>query len=202
MRIREILRPTAGVLLTAVLLFVTGFRTTAVEDRGKEVFDTICSSCHSLAPPPTKAPPMIMIAGHYVDARTTEDAAMEAMRAWLAGPSADKSLLPAHAVERFGLMPPLVLPEDDRDAVVAYVFAQRSKAGSPEPRMETDSTPSDSMRCSGGKCGMHGPEGTGTGMGMQCPGMREGMQGMDSSQPSDSTSMKRMHRMHRRGQGN
>jgi len=105
-------------------------------DRGKEIFDTVCSSCHTLTPPPLKAPPMVMIAGHYVQASESEEAARKAMMRWIPAPDTARSLLPDHAVERFGQMAPLPLPSEDVDAVVNYVFSEWQAARTPEPRCE------------------------------------------------------------------
>src|SRR5690606_16656684 len=41
---------------------------------------------------------------------------------WIGAPSVEESVLPAHAIERHGLMPPLVLSARDREAVAMYVL--------------------------------------------------------------------------------
>lgn len=172
--------PVAALALGS-LLFFGAVAPQRADDRGKVVFETLCATCHSMNPPALKAPPMLMVAGHYVDARSTEDAAMAAMKEWLRGPDSTKSLLPAHAIQRFGLMPPLALPADDIDAVVAYVFAERAKAGNPEPHQHGMETGSDSTRmapgqgCQGSGCRMHMQQGMQRGQ-MQHQ-MQQGMQG-------------------------
>ena len=69
------------------------------------------------------APPMLMIATHY----TETEGPWEAMREWVAAPDPEKSRLPAHAIERFGLMPPLVLSQEDAAAVVDYIRTEYEK---------------------------------------------------------------------------
>lgn len=161
--------PVAAIALGS-LFFFGAIAPQRADDRGKVVFDTVCATCHSLNPPMLKAPPMLMVAGHYVDARSTDEAAMAAMKEWLRGPDSTKSLLPAHAIQRFGLMPPLALPADDIDAVVAYVFAERAKAGNPEPHQHGRETGSDSTRMAPGQgC-------QGNGCRMQHGQMQQGMQ--------------------------
>ncbi len=172
--------PIAAIALGS-LLFFGAVAPQRADDRGKVVFETLCATCHSMNPPALKAPPMLMVAGHYVEARSTEDAAMAAMKEWLRGPDSTKSLLPAHAIQRFGLMPPLALPADDIDAVVAYVFAERAKAGAPEPHRHGADAAPDTTRmqpgqgCQGNGCRMRMQQGQGMqhGQGMQ---NRQGMQ--------------------------
>lgn len=88
---------------------------------GKRVAETVCIACHTEQRPPKLAPPLTMVAMHYRQALASEDSVAVRIAAWLAAPSAARSLLPAHAIERFGLMPPLPLPDADRRAVARYV---------------------------------------------------------------------------------
>jgi mono/diheme cytochrome c family protein len=89
---------------------------------GRAVFERNCTVCHSIDPPPVAAPPMSHIARHYRAAEPDRDTAIRRIAAWIVAPSASASVLPAHAVEEWGLMPPLVLPEEERRAVAAYVL--------------------------------------------------------------------------------
>jgi hypothetical protein len=160
MTIRTAIRPIVLPLIpvTLAVLVLTAGR--PEQDRGKEIFDTVCSACHSLTPPPLKAPPMLMVAGHYVQATGTQDAAREAMIRWIPAPDTARMILPAHAATRFGPMAPLPLPEDDLKAVVDYIFREWAAAEGTEPR---------GPMCEGAQCGQ----------GMQ---HRHGMQ-PDSSRP-------------------
>lgn len=72
---------------------------------GKMIFEIGCALCHSLNPPAKKAPPMSHAASYYLRRHGSEEAAVQAMVAFLQAPSAGSSILPAHAIERFGLMP-------------------------------------------------------------------------------------------------
>lgn len=131
--------------LVAFLVFAA-FAPQRDDDRGKLIFDTVCSGCHSMTPPAVDAPPMLMVAEHYVQAKGTEEAAMAAMKDWIPNPAVEKSLLPAHAIEKFGLMDPLPLPAEDLDAVVAYIFAERAKGGS-MPGMQQGDGAAASHQC-------------------------------------------------------
>jgi len=87
--------------------------------------------------------------------------------AWIKAPAKDKSLMPAMAIERFGLMAPLPLPDEQLRAAAAYVWSLS----------EGDST----MR------GMGGMEGMGGGRG----GMQHGGAGRDTSKMKDTTDVNR-----------
>jgi len=43
--------------------------------------------------------------------------------AWIKAPAKEKSLMPAMAIERFGLMAPLPLPDSQLQAAAAYVWS-------------------------------------------------------------------------------
>lgn len=94
----------------------------ATEDPGELVFKTVCATCHSLDPPPDKAPPMKMVLRHYMQADLEDP--WQAVRDWVVAPDSARSALPAHAVERFGLMPPLVMEDADMDALIEYLQGQ------------------------------------------------------------------------------
>ncbi|NNE68760.1 MAG: cytochrome c [Rhodothermales bacterium] len=89
---------------------------------GEVVFKTVCATCHSLDPPPNLAPPMRMVIKHYLEAELEDP--WQSMRDWVGSPDAARSALPAHAIERFGVMPPLLLEEADLDALMMYLKTQ------------------------------------------------------------------------------
>ncbi len=91
-------------------------------EEGKRLFESICTQCHTMDPPPNLAPPMTHVARHLREAFETEEAALAHMRSYIPDPSADRSILPAMAQERFGLMPPLPLPVELLDAIGRYVW--------------------------------------------------------------------------------
>lgn len=98
---------------------------TAAQDTaapGEATFKAVCSTCHSIHPPAALAPPMAHIARHYLAADTARSAVIERIARWVREPADDRSLLPPMARERWGLMPPLALPEDQLREVAAYVL--------------------------------------------------------------------------------
>ncbi|MBO6577135.1 MAG: c-type cytochrome [Rhodothermales bacterium] len=86
---------------------------------GQRVFETSCASCHSVDPPPNLAPPMRMVLKHYLEAEIEDP--WGAIKAWVTAPDSARSALPAHAIERFGLMPPLPWPESHLDSLIVYL---------------------------------------------------------------------------------
>lgn len=89
---------------------------------GKRTVETVCGTCHSAEPPHRNAPPFAMIAMHYAMATRDSAEAIERIVRWVREPDAERSLLPAHVIERFGLMPPLPLPEAELRNAAAYVM--------------------------------------------------------------------------------
>jgi mono/diheme cytochrome c family protein len=91
-------------------------------ERGRQTVQTVCSACHTLAPPPTKAPPFPMVAMVYHRGRS-DSAAAAAIVAWVRKPAADRSLLPPMMVQRFGLMPALPLDERTLGDAALYILS-------------------------------------------------------------------------------
>jgi len=77
----------------------------AFDPDGPQIFQLVCAMCHSVNPPPKAAPPMSHVAGHYRQKYPEGEAAIAAMVEYLKKPEAERSALPPHAIERFGLMP-------------------------------------------------------------------------------------------------
>lgn len=112
----------AVLMLVAVPALLVGQDQTVSE--GKQVFEATCIACHSLTPPMKLAPPMVMIARHYREKYTSDSSGIGAVTRFLLEPDSSRSALPAHAIERFGLMPKLpgITPTQAR-AVASYVWS-------------------------------------------------------------------------------
>lgn len=90
---------------------------------GRAVFEMVCAMCHSVQPPPKAAPPMSHAAAYYAQHFADADSAAAAIVAYLKAPSAETSRMPAHAIERFGLMPSQAhLRDAQLQAVARYVL--------------------------------------------------------------------------------
>lgn len=96
-------------LLTLVALGATTLPALAQEasraEVGEQVFALVCAMCHSINPPAKLAPPISHAAAYYLRRHPDAESAAAAMVDFLKEPAADRSAMPPHAVERFGLMP-------------------------------------------------------------------------------------------------
>ncbi len=91
---------------------------------GEQIFALVCSMCHSLNPPAKLAPPISHAAAYYLRRHSDVESAAGAMVAFLKAPAADRSAMPPHAVERFGLMPSQAhLSDAQLHAVARYALS-------------------------------------------------------------------------------
>ena len=89
---------------------------------GEQVVEYVCSQCHSMDPPPLKAPPLTHLAQHLRQSFTSVDDAVSHVVSFAPAPEAEHSILPATAQERFGLMPPQPLPVPMLEAAARYIW--------------------------------------------------------------------------------
>lgn len=136
---------------------------TALLRKGKEIVSTICAACHTEQPPPKLAPPLAHVSQRYRMMVGDRETAIARITAWIKEPSKDRSLMPPMAIERFGVMAPLPLPDDQRLAAATYLWS-----------------------LSEGKGGMPGMQGMKGMKGMpDMPGMQHGVR--DSAKTKDTT---------------
>ncbi|CAN5718059.1 hypothetical protein BH23GEM9_BH23GEM9_12220 [soil metagenome] len=109
-------------LLTLAAAPVSAQQAAAAPD-GAQIFELVCAMCHSVTPPAKAAPPISHAAAYYVRKHKDTPAAVEALVAYMKEPDAERSAMPAHAIERFGLMPSQAhLPDAHLQAVARYVL--------------------------------------------------------------------------------
>lgn len=119
--------PTLTLALASVSVAASAQR--AVADsvqlaQGKQLVSTVCVACHTEQPPPKLAPPLAHVSRRYrMQHQGDRDKALERIVAWIKAPAKEKSLMPAMAIERFGLMAPLPLPDEQLRAAAAYVWS-------------------------------------------------------------------------------
>lgn len=89
---------------------------------GERLFEAICSQCHTVDPPPNLAPPISHVARHLGQAFDTEADFRRHVRTFVPEPDEETSVMPAHARERFGLMPALPLPDPLLDEISGYMW--------------------------------------------------------------------------------
>jgi len=83
---------------------------------GEDVFNTNCSVCHSVNPPPKSAPPVVPLANRYYQKYATKEEGVAAMVAFLKEPDKNKAV-DEQAASRFGLMPAIPLSDEELKAV-------------------------------------------------------------------------------------
>lgn len=166
--------------LTLLLLAAAGARDRAPDpqqvDRGRQVFELVCSGCHTIQPPPDSAPPMSHVARHLRQELTTLDAFTEHVRSYVPAPSAERSRLPAMAIERFGLMGALPMEDAVLNDVAAYIWTLADSArGGMGEGMEHGVGMEGGMGMEHGMGMKHGQAGGPGGMGMRSGASGEGM---------------------------
>jgi mono/diheme cytochrome c family protein len=137
--------------LTALLVFVgcqnpnsqpaaTGSlhqRSAADLERGKELFERYCVSCHTTTRPKDRskmvAPAISGVMFHTKERFKNKDQAVAFIVDYVRHPSRDKALCPS--VRRFGVMPALNLPEDELRAIAEYLWETYPPAGFQHPKM-------------------------------------------------------------------
>jgi mono/diheme cytochrome c family protein len=101
----------------------------ALLEQGRATYDRICFACHTFTPPPRNAPPIVGLAAHLHERFRKRDDAVAHIVDYVRAPSAEKSVLPPQAIQRWGVvMPPLALPEADLRAVAAWLWEQYDPA--------------------------------------------------------------------------
>jgi len=96
---------------------------------GKATFDVVCAACHSIDPPHKLAPPISHVARYYKRQFTTEAEFVEAVVQWVLKPEKERSKMPAHVIENFGIMAAFPLPEPQLREVAKYIYT----LAAPEP---------------------------------------------------------------------
>ena len=177
------------VIILALMISALG-PVTQSPANGEEVFKQVCATCHTVDRPTDMeaakpiAPPMKMIVRRYMMVNETEAAAHARIVTWLEGPSEEKSIMPPMAIEEHGLMPPVVLTEEERIAVASYVLSLH------EPGMQG---------MQGMRHDMPNRADSSNGMGMNGQGMMMHRMDQDGQAGQNGQGMM-MHRMDQNGQ--
>lgn len=125
------MRAYRNALIAAALAIASPVLAQQLAIDGKTTFDAVCASCHSIDPPHKTAPPMSHIVRRYRTAFSSDSAGIDAIVRWVQAPARERSQMPAHAVEMFGLMPAFPLPEAQLRDVARYAWTLGVPAASP-----------------------------------------------------------------------
>lgn len=129
----------SGTALVILLLCVS--RLAGAQDAvpdGKTTFEVVCAACHSINPPHKLAPPISHVARYYKRHFATEPEFVEAVVQWVINPQKERSKMPAHVIENFGIMAAFPLPEAQLREVAKYVYtlAAPEPSGQPQGQMQ------------------------------------------------------------------
>lgn len=96
---------------------------TVMFQKGKTLIEQNCYSCHTpeMTGQQRLAPPIQMVKMHYMRDYETKEAFVEAIADWVNEPNKDKSIMPG-ALNRFGLMAPLAISEEDVRLIADYLY--------------------------------------------------------------------------------
>jgi len=112
--------------VTACCFSMTTLSFAAVPD-GAKIFESHCSVCHSINPPPKSAPPIAPLANRYKQRFQTKAEGVAHLMAFLKKPDKQKSI-DQQAIARFGLMPAIPLSDAEIKAVSEWFWNQSNPA--------------------------------------------------------------------------
>ncbi|WP_273444681.1 DUF3365 domain-containing protein [Neolewinella agarilytica] len=107
----------------AAVTMPTDAETLALISRGEGLIATNCYSCHSTDAPMNErlAPPMAGVRSHYLTDTSSLAGFTEELVRFVRFPDKSNSKMPG-ALRRFSLMPAMPLPEEELEAIAAYIF--------------------------------------------------------------------------------
>lgn len=118
---------TAGAGLLFAGLATAGFPNNAsAATNGKAIFEKNCSVCHSIAPPPKSAPPILPLSARYHQRFSSRTEGIRHMAEFITAPAKEKVMADQQAITRFGMMPPIPISKADAMTVAAWVWDQNS----------------------------------------------------------------------------
>lgn len=96
---------------------------TVISHPGKILIEQNCYSCHNpeMTGQERLAPPIQMVKMHYMRDFESKDAFVDAIAEWVSEPNEDKSIMPG-ALNRFGLMPPYSISDDEVRLIADYLY--------------------------------------------------------------------------------
>lgn len=97
---------------------------TEKNDLGATLMINNCYACHNPDAEQGKrvAPPMAGLKKHYLDEYSSKEEFVNAIVEFAANPNEEKSILPAMAIKRFGLMPNMSFPKDKLKIIASYIY--------------------------------------------------------------------------------
>ncbi len=97
-------------------------------DPGEMLFNQHCGSCHTIMPPPEKAPPVYGISRHYGMRYSKRDQFVDAIVRYVKDPANTVALMPL-AKKEFGEMAPIVLPDETLKKIADFIYRTGPQKG-------------------------------------------------------------------------
>lgn len=93
-------------------------------NKGKELMELNCNSCHSSSAGENDriAPPMIAIKKHYLEKGISKEDFIASIQKWIKNPSEDISKMP-NAVKKFGVMTKIDYPKEIIKEIADYLYS-------------------------------------------------------------------------------
>ncbi|HIO96828.1 MAG TPA: c-type cytochrome [Leucothrix sp.] len=114
-------------IATSILLSQATFASDDKHEEGEKLFKTYCSACHGAAVGGMDmskriAPPIAAVRLHYIDTYPDEASFVAAVTNWVEEQKEAKSLMRG-AIQKFKIMPPLVVSKEDATKIAAFIYA-------------------------------------------------------------------------------
>jgi hypothetical protein len=110
------------------IVFLLGFALLCPQallaQQGGELFQSLCTGCHSLSGPPTVAPPAFAMVNHVRSAYPEREDFIQRIVQWVEKPDVKHALMPG-AVRRFGLMPAIPGIQDQTALIAGFLYDER-----------------------------------------------------------------------------
>lgn len=107
----------------AIFLFTEAYAEEGASE--KSLYESHCSACHSLTPPPKAAPPFRGIIRKYYEQYDEREKFVDAIRTFVLEPDEGKVVC-APAKEQFGIMPKLPFDEEQVGKIAAWMWDDKS----------------------------------------------------------------------------
>jgi Spy/CpxP family protein refolding chaperone len=111
----------------SILLSPAIFADNDSHESGEKLFKTHCAACHGanvggMDMSKRIAPPIAAVRLHYIGTYPDQDSFVKAVSAWVEKQDASKSLMRG-AINKFNIMPPIIIPKEDAEKIAAYIYA-------------------------------------------------------------------------------
>lgn len=117
--------PIIPIIIPITLLFSSQAVIANEVGEGEKLYKTHCTACHGatggMDMSKRIAPPIAGVRKHYMDVHPEKQAFVAAVSGWLEKQDASKSLMRG-AIQRFKIMPPLVIAKTDAEKIATYIY--------------------------------------------------------------------------------